>query len=218
MTKNFHLTPDSCVLEVAMVFSRPAGTCVVWVQWFVTLRVMWTIHSSQTLTRGYMALGHSGSRSKSVLIIATLYGPSRGSGPIRAFRLWCVLVYVSGPCQPDDSFCLPVALRVIGQIQWNSNGKVEIYHSNSEVEIYHSSLDRNWNEGSKFEQQGWNHSSLDWNNYWSLSAAYDPQRCLCDRSAPRGNKSTARMAPDYQRSMIVGWPRLGQNGKSNLPL
>ena len=29
MTKNFHLTPDSCVLEVAMVFSRPAGTCVV---------------------------------------------------------------------------------------------------------------------------------------------------------------------------------------------
>ena len=73
----------------------------------------------------------------------------------------CVLVYVSGPCQPDDSFYLPVALRVIGQIQWNSNSEVEIYHSNSEVEIYHSSLDRNWNEGSKFEQQGWNHSSLD---------------------------------------------------------
>ena len=154
----------------------------------------------------------STSAAYTVLIIATLYGPSRGSWPIRAFRLWCVLVYVSGPCQPDDSFCLPVALRVIGQIQWNSNSEVEIYHSNSEVEIYHSSLDRDLNECSKFEQQGWHHSSLDWNNYWSLSAAYDPQRCLCDRSAPRGNKSTARMAPDYQRSMIVGWPRLLPTG------
>ena len=43
------------------------------------------------------------------------------------------LVYVSGPCQPDDSFCLPVALRVIGQIQWKSEAKAR--NSNSEVEI-----------------------------------------------------------------------------------
>ena len=140
-----------------------------------------------------------------VLIIATLYGPSRGSWPIRAFRLWCVLVYVSGPCQPDDSFCLPVALRVIGQIQWNSNSEVEIYHSNSEVEIYHSSLDQNWNEGSKVEQQGWNHSSLDWNNYWSLSAAYDPQRCLCDRSAPIRPTSAVSVPRTYPRPSLVEW-------------
>ena len=41
---------------------------------------------------------------------------------------------------------------------------------------------------------------------------YQPLMILNDVCAteapPRGNKSTARMAPDYQRSMIVGWPRL----------
>ena len=44
-----------------------------------------------------------------------------------------VLVYVSGPCQPDGSFYLPVALRVIGQIQRKSEAKAR--NSNSEVEI-----------------------------------------------------------------------------------
>ena len=44
-----------------------------------------------------------------------------------------VLVYVSGPCQPDRSFYLPVALRVIGQIQRKSEAKAR--NSNSEVEI-----------------------------------------------------------------------------------
>ena len=129
-----------------------------------------------------------------------------GNGRGEPNGLWCVLVYVSGPCQPDDSFCLPVALRVIGQIQWNSNSEQRSWNLSFEQRSWNLSFQSR--PKPKFEQQGWNHSSLDWNNYWSLSAAYDPQRCLCPRSAPRGNKSTARMAPDYQRSMIVGWPRL----------